>query len=76
MHYLSATDKPRKNKIYDSGTEKSSKQKKIGQLTIKNCTFERGEDFKYLAVILNEDNSHQIDLQERIENANKTYFML
>jgi hypothetical protein len=45
-------------------------------LTIKNYTFERVEDFKYLGVILNEDNSHQIDLQERIKNANKTYFML
>jgi len=32
--------------------------------------------FKYLGVILNEDNNHQIDLQERIKNANKTYFML
>ena len=34
------------------------------------------ENFKYLGVILNEDNSNQIDLQERIKNANKTYFML
>ena len=34
------------------------------------------ENFKYLGVILNEDNNHQIDLQERIKNANKTYFML
>ena len=32
--------------------------------------------FKYLGVILNEDNNHQIDLQERIKNANKTYFTL
>jgi len=32
--------------------------------------------FKYLGVILSEDNSHQIDLQERIKNVNKTYFML
>jgi hypothetical protein len=32
--------------------------------------------FKYLGVILNEDNNNQIDLQERIKNANKTYFML
>ena len=31
---------------------------------------------KYLGVILNEDNSNQIDLQERIKSANKTYFML
>ena len=34
------------------------------------------ESFKYLGVILNEDNSNQIDLQERIKNANKTYFMV
>jgi hypothetical protein len=32
--------------------------------------------FKYLGVILNEDNKNQIDLQERIKSANKTYFML
>jgi len=31
---------------------------------------------KYLGVILNEDNNNQIDLQERIKNANKMYFML
>jgi len=31
---------------------------------------------KDLGVILNEDNNHQTDLQERIKNANKTYFML
>ena len=49
------------------------KQNKIGQLTIKNCTFERDEHFKCLGVILNEDNNHQIDLQERIKHANKTY---
>ena len=54
----------------------SSKQNKIGQLTIKNYTFERVENFEYLGVILNEDNKHQIDLYERIKNANKTYFML
>jgi len=34
------------------------------------------ENFKYLGVILNEDNNNQIGLQERINNANKTYFML
>jgi hypothetical protein len=33
-------------------------------------------NFKYLGVILNEDNKNQMDLQERIKNANKTYFML
>jgi len=54
----------------------SSKQNKIGQLTIKNCTFGNADNFKYLGVILNEDNSHQIDLQERIKNGKKTYFMV
>jgi len=34
------------------------------------------ENFKYLGVILNEDNNNQIELQEKIKNANKTYFML
>jgi hypothetical protein len=48
----------------------SLKQNKTGQLTTKNYTFERTENFKYLGVILNEDK-HQIDLQERINNANK-----
>ena len=54
----------------------SLKQNKIGHLKIKNYKFERAENFKYLGVILNEGNSCQIDLQERIQNANKTYFML
>jgi len=54
----------------------SSKQNKSGQLTIKNYTFERVENFKYLGVILSEDNKHQIDFQEKIKNANKTYFLL
>jgi hypothetical protein len=31
---------------------------------------------KYLGVILNEDKRNQIDLQETIENANETYFVL
>jgi len=29
-----------------------------------------------LGVILNGDNNNEIDLQERIKNANKTYFVL
>jgi hypothetical protein len=45
-------------------------------LKIKNYTSERVENFKYLGVILNEDNNNQTDLQEIIKNANKTYFML
>jgi len=52
------------------------KKNKIGHLKIKSYKFERVENFKYLGVILNEDNNNQIDLQERIKNANKTYFML
>jgi hypothetical protein len=54
----------------------SLKKKKIGHLKIKNYKFERVEDFKYLGVTLNEDNKNQTDLQERIKNANQTYFML
>jgi len=54
----------------------SLKKNKIGHLKIKNYKFERVENFKYLGVILNEDNKNQIDLQERINNANKTHFML
>ena len=54
----------------------SLKKNKIGHLKIKNYKFERVENFKYLAAILNKDNNNQIDLQERINNANKTYFML
>jgi hypothetical protein len=45
-------------------------------LKTKNYKFERVENFKYLGVILNEDNNYQTDWQERIQNANKTYFML
>jgi hypothetical protein len=41
----------------------SSKQNETGQLTIKKIIHlkERVENFKYLGVILNEDNNHQID---------------
>jgi hypothetical protein len=52
----------------------SLKKNKIGHLKIKNCIFERVENFKYLEVILNEDNNNQIDLQKRINNANKTFY--
>ena len=55
---------------------KNTLRQKIGHLKIKNCKFERVENFKYLGVILHEDNNYQIHLQERIKNANKTYFML
>jgi hypothetical protein len=69
-------DKLGKNKIYDSGKKKHFKTKKIGHLKIKNYKFKRVENFKYLGVILHKDNSHQIHLQERIKNTNKTYCML
>jgi len=34
------------------------------------------ENFKYLGIILNEDNNNQTELQERIKNVKKTYFKL
>jgi hypothetical protein len=42
----------------------SLKQNKMGHLKIKNYKFERDANFKYLGVVLNEDNNHQIHLQE------------
>ena len=54
----------------------SLKKNKIGHLKIKYYKFERVESFKYLGVILNEDNNNHTDLKDRIKNANKTYFML
>jgi hypothetical protein len=52
------------------------KKNKIGHLKIKNYKFERVENFKYLGIVLNEDNNNEIHLQERIKNPNNTYFML
>jgi len=49
----------------------SLKQNITGHLKIKNYKFERVENFKYLGVILNEDNINQIDLQERIKMLTK-----
>ena len=50
---------------------------KTGHLKIKkNYKFERVENFRCLGVVLNEDNNNQIDLQEGIKNANRTYFVL
>ena len=67
------TDKPRKDKTFDSERKNSLKKNKIGYLKIRNHKSERVEKFKYLGVILNEDNNNQIDLQGRIKNANKTF---
>jgi hypothetical protein len=47
------------------------KQNKIGHLKIKNYKFERVENFKYLGVVLIEDNKHQIHLQERLKMLTK-----
>jgi len=54
----------------------SLKKNKIGDSKIKNYNCERVENFKYLGVILNEDNYNKIDLQERIKKVNKTYFIM
>jgi hypothetical protein len=45
----------------------SLKKNKTGQLKINNYKFETMENFKCLGFVLNEDESHQIDLQERIK---------
>jgi hypothetical protein len=55
---------------------KNTLKQKKGHLKIQNYKFKRHENFKYLGFILNEDNNHQIHLQERIKNVNKTYFTL
>ena len=53
----------------------SLKKIKLEHLKIKNYKFETVENFKYLGVTLNEGNNNQTDLQERIKNANQTYFL-
>jgi hypothetical protein len=73
---VGTTDKPRKNKIYDSGKEEQFKTKLNRIFENKNYKLERPENFKSLGVKLNEDNNHKTHLQERIKNANKTYLML
>ena len=39
-------------------------QNNTGPLKIKNYTFERDENFKYLGVILNEDSTHRTHKKE------------
>jgi cyanophycinase-like exopeptidase len=56
--------------------QSSLKQNKIGHFKIKVYKFLIVENFKYLGVIIKEDNNYQIDLQEGMRNANKTYFMV
>ena len=65
-----------KTKYMIAERENSLKQNKTEHLKIKNYKFEKVENFKYIGVTLNEDNNYKIDLQERIKNANKTYFIL
>jgi len=65
-----------KTKYVTVERKNSLKKNKTGHLKIKNYKFERVENFKYSGVTLNEYNNNQIDLQERIKNANRTYFML
>ena len=66
-----------KTKYMTVERKNSLKENKIGHLKIKNYKCERVENFQYLGVILIEDNKdNQIELQERIKNANKTYFTL
>jgi len=36
----------------------------------------RVKNFKYLGVILNENNNNQVDLQERRKNANKHFLKI
>jgi hypothetical protein len=49
----------------------SLNKNKVGHLKIKNYKFDRVENFKYLGIILNEDNNNQTDLQERIKMLTK-----
>ena len=62
--------------IFFHSSVTSSKRNKIGQLTLKNYTFGRVENINNLGDKINEDNKHQIVLQERIKIANKIHFML
>ena len=64
-----------KTKYMTVERKNSLKENKIGHLKIKNYKCERVENFQYLGVILIEDNKdNQIELQERIKNANKTFY--
>jgi hypothetical protein len=55
----------KQNKIFENKNYKSR----------KNYKFERAENFKYFGVKHNGDN-HRTDLQDRLKNANKSYFRL
>ena len=69
------TDKPIKDKFFYIAKANSLRKNKIGHSRV-NLQILNIEISKYLGVTLNEDNNNQTDLQERIKNANKTYFML
>ena len=54
----------------------SLKKNQITHLKIKITNFNDCKILNIQELLLNEDNNNQTDLQERIKNANKTYFML
>jgi hypothetical protein len=64
----------KKNKKKIVERKNTLKQNKIGHLKIKNYKFKRVENFKYLGVMLNEDNNHQTHLQARIKMLTKNTF--
>lgn len=45
-------------------------------LIIDKYTFERGELFKFLGVMINEQNQREVEIKVRIQNANKVYYSL
>ena len=46
------------------------------EIKINKYTFEKVDNFKYLGIIINENNKKEFEIQERLKNANKAYFML
>jgi hypothetical protein len=46
------------------------------EIQINKYTFENVDNLKYLGVMINEINNKDFEIQERIKNANKAYFML
>ena len=64
-----------KTKYMILGTAKITGDKR-GEIKVSKYTFEKVENFKYLGVIINENNKKEFEIQERLKNANKAYFML
>jgi hypothetical protein len=73
---LRTTDKWEKQNVWWwKGKKNTLKQNEIGHLKIWKYKFERVYKLKCLEVMFVDDNNHQIHLQERIKNTNKTYFI-